>query len=474
MQTDVAIIGGGLAGLACGVALSDAGIKVTVLERDRLAGGRARSFEDEATGDRIDIGPHILLSEYRNMLQLMARLGTADKVLWHTREFITLVEGSRVDRMYIRRLPAPFHFLPSMLRVPAISLSDLYSNRRVLWLAMNMHDRDVDRLDTTNAREFLVRLGVTERFIDWYWRTVAFTIMNVPLEICSAGALMRFFQQMIGHSGYEIGFPAASLAELATEPAVRAIEAAGGQVLLHTGVAAVEGEGFALRGVRLADGTSVKARACVACVPPQELSQLIPEAWKARYSLFRNAASFQPSPYISSYIWFSEKLTDEPFWARVWSAENLNYDSYDLSNIRAGWQQRPSVIASNLIYSGRADAMDDEQIIAMTVDELEDFLPDVKKAKVLHARVNRIPMAIPAPLPGSERLRPQTRTPVAGLFIAGDWIGTGLPASMESAVCAGNRSAERVAQFLGRSFRLALPVRPMEGLAGWLNRRSAH
>lgn len=473
MQVDVAIIGGGLAGLACGVALTDAGIRVIVLERAPAPGGRASSCADETTGDRIDIGPHILLSEYRNMLQLMARLGTHDKMLWHTREFITLVEADRVDRMYMHRLPAPFHFLPSMLRVPAISFQDLLSNRRVLWLAMNLHDRDVDRLDTSNAREFLVKFGVTDRFIDWYWRTVAFTIMNVPLELCSAGALMRFFQQMIGHTGYEIGFPAVSLGELVTEPAVRAIEAAGGEVRLHSEVATIEADGFAVAGVRLADGTLVKARACIACVPPQELPQLIPSAWAARYSLFRNAASFQPSPYVSSYIWFSRKLTNEPFWARVWSPQNLNYDSYDLANIREGWQDRGSVIASNLIFSGRAGKLDDAEIVAATIDELETFLPDVKKAEILHARVNRIPMAIPAPLPGSERLRPQTRTPVSGLFLAGDWIGTGLPASMESAVCAGNRSAERAAQFLGKRLRVALPVRQMEGLAGWLNRRSA-
>jgi len=472
IDTDVAIIGGGLAGLACGVALSDAGFHVTVIERDRAAGGRACSFEDSTTGDSIDIGPHILLSEYRNMLQWMERLGTREQVAWHTQEFITLIEGNRADRMYMRPLPAPLHFLPTLLRVPAVSMRDLLSNRRVIWLAMNMHDHDVDRLDTTNAREFLARLGVTQRFIDWYWRTVAMTIMNVPLELCSAGALMRFFQQMVGHSGYRIGFPATSLNALATAPAVRAIKAAGGCLLMPAEAVSVEGEGFVVKTVRLADGTRLKVRACVVCVPPQQLPALIPAEWKARYSLFRNAASFRPSPYISSYIWFSRKLTNEPFWARVWAPENLNYDSYDLSNIRAGWSARPSVIASNLIFSARAQELDDGEIIARTIEELESFLPDVRQAEVVHARVNRIPMAIPAPLPGSERLRPQTRTPVAGLFLAGDWIGTGLPASMESAVCAGNRAAQRAAQYLGRDLRVALPVRRMEGLAGFVNRWS--
>lgn len=469
---DVLVVGAGLAGLGCALALARAGLRVIVFESENVAGGRAGSIDDPATGDRVDLGPHVLLSEYRNMLQLLQELGTAEHVQWQDGEFITLLDGRHVERMHMRSLPAPFHLLPDILRVPTVSLSDIVSNRRVLWLAMKLHESDVPDLDRMNAREFLLRMGVSERFMNWYWRTLAMTILNVPLEHCSAGALMRFFHQMISHGGYRIGLPSTSLAELVVEPAVSALEAAGGEIRFSSKVETVSGTGFAVDGAELHDGSRWRAPACVVCVSPQQLSALLPRSWVQRFSLFRNASLFRPSPYICTYTWFSEKLSPEKFWARTWSPSNLNYDFYDLSNVRRGWAARPSLIASNVIDSERVQDLGDEEILAGTLREICDYLPQAREARILHARVHRVPMAIPAPVPGFERMRPQTRTPVKGLFLAGDWIGTGMPASMESALCAGNRAAERAAQYLGHSLRVALKVAPPEGLAGFVNRWS--
>lgn len=75
-MTKAVVVGGGLAGLSCAVALSDRGTEVTVLEAGERLGGRASSWSDEHTGDTVDIGPHIFHSEYRNMLGFLERLGT--------------------------------------------------------------------------------------------------------------------------------------------------------------------------------------------------------------------------------------------------------------------------------------------------------------------------------------------------------------------------------------------------------------
>jgi squalene-associated FAD-dependent desaturase len=456
MHTDVLIIGGGIAGLACGFALSDAGLAVTLLESSDTLGGRARSWQDQATGDTVDIGPHILLSEYHNMLRLLELLGTREQVVWQQDKFITLVDRPRPVPIRMHRLPAPLHFLPSMLGAPQVSLSDMASNRRLIWFVLRMQDADVLRLDDVPADDFLRRMGVSERFIDWFWRSAAMAIMNVPLERCSTGALLHFFRYMIGKSGYRVGFAAGGLADLFAPPAARRIEAAGGRVVLRTEVAALTVTDGAVSAVRLADGSDIAARYCVAAVPPQQLLPLLPAAWR-EHRVFAQLAGVEPSPYISTYLWFDRKLTGERFWTRVWSPTNLNYDFYDLSNIRAGWQERPSLIASNVIFSGRVEDLSDGDIIAATVDELAAFAPDAKRATVRHARVHRIPMAIPAPFPGSEQRRPDTRSPIEGLLLAGDWVRTGLPASMEGATRAGLLAAEQTLAALGRRRQLASP-----------------
>ncbi len=46
-----------------------------------------------------------------------------------------------------------------------------------------------------------------------------------------------------------------------------------------------------------------------------------------------------------------------------------------------------------------------------------------------------------AALPEQDALRPGTRTPLANLFLAGDWTATGLPATIEGALRSGTTAA---------------------------------
>jgi squalene-associated FAD-dependent desaturase len=472
MHVDVIVIGGGIAGLACATALGDHGLQVLLLERGDCLGGRARSWTDETSGDRIDIGPHILLTEYRNMLRFLEQLGTRDQLVWQQGKFLTLVDEPGAVEIRMHRLPAPLHFLPSMLSAPQVSARDLISTRRLLWQVLRLNQADVLRLDQVDAESHLRRLGVSPRMLDWFWRSACMSIMNVPLERCSAGALLSFFRYMIGISGYQVGFAGQGLGDLFAPAAVRRIERAGGQVRLRAEVEALIAEGEQVQGVRLIDGTQINARHCIATVPPQDLQPLLPPAWVERHGQFADLAQVRPSPYISSYLWFDRKLGRERFWARVWSPGNLNYDSYDLSNIRTGWAARPSVIASNIIYSQRAAPLTDDQIIEATLRELSDHLPEVTRARVRHTRVHRIAMAIPVPYPGSEARRPDPRTPIAGLYLAGDWLRTGLPASMEGAVRAGWLAAETVLAREQRPQALALDPPAVDAVARLLGRGS--
>ena len=423
MVRDVVIVGGGIAGLACGVALTDAGLRVTLVERDKRLGGRARSWTDAASGDDIDLGPHVLHSEYRNMLALLERLGTRHLVSWHPDKLLHFSNGVVLRH---RRLPPPLSLLPDLALQSGLSPRDLWSNNRPTWDAMRFNEADTPVLDSMSALDYLRDAGVTRAMIDWFWAFACLAVLNVPLERCSAAALLRVHSQLIGHRRIHFGFPTVALADLFAPQAAQLI----GRVVTGNEVIKIEPGAVVLQ-----DGSRIGADRVVSTVPPQ----------------------LEASPYISSYLWFDRKLTRERFWAQLGAETRLNTDFYDLSNIRRGWGKRPSVIASNIIYSHRAHAMTNEEIVAATQREIAAFVPEAAQARVVHAVVNRIPMVIPCPLPGSESARP---APCASL--AGDWTRTGLPCSMESAVCSGFMAAEDILQTRG----IALPVRPADGLAG--------
>jgi hypothetical protein len=351
-----------------------------------------------------------------------------------------------------RRLPPPFSLLPDLVAGSGLPMRDLWSNNRATWRAMQFDEADVPWLDAVSALDYLRSAGVSRRMIEWFWSFAALSVMNVPLERCSAAALLRVHSQLIGRRRLHFGFPAVGLSELFAPQATRAIERAGGRIVLGEAVISIES------GVRLRDGTRLPANHVVAAVTPQDLRKL-----------GREAPCVEPSPYISSYLWFDRKLTSERFWAVLGAQQRLNTDFYDLSNIRRGWAARPSVIASNIIYCHRARGMSDAEIVAATRREIAEFIPAAARARVVHAVVNRIPMGIPCPLPGSESERPASYLSTSGP-IAGDWTRTGLPCSMESAVCSGFMAAEGVLRADGRPRKLAFPVRPGDGLVGLAQR----
>ncbi|WP_166253453.1 hydroxysqualene dehydroxylase [Marinobacter salicampi] len=458
---DVLIIGGGVAGLTAAIGLIDQGFKVTLIEGSDSLGGRAQSMTDRTTGERVDLGPHVMVTQYRNMLKLLENLGTEKQVVWQRRPHLILVDKPEPVVMRLRSLPAPLHFAPSMLNVPQVSWADLFSNRRVLWQLMRLDEEGILELDEINAEQHLREMGVSERALDWFWRSAAMTIMNAPLELCSAGALLRFIRYLGGRNDYQVGFAGEGLGDLFAPEAARRIRASGGQVLLDTSVAALVTE----------DGRELRARFCIVATPLESLLSLVPDDWPLRYETFANLDRFKPSPYICTYLWFAGKLTKEPFWTKVWSPDNLNYDFYDLSNIKPSLAGKSSVIACNCMYSLKSDLLTDEEIVSRTQAEVAEYLPAAAQMEIQHARVHRVPMGIPVPAPGTEKARPDTTTPIPGLYLAGDWINTGLPSSMESAARSGWMAAEQVLAKIGRPCALAQPLPKLTGLAWALGRK---
>jgi squalene-associated FAD-dependent desaturase len=474
-NTRAVVIGGGLAGLSCAVALADRGMRVTVLEAGARLGGRASSWVDPGSGDVVDIGPHIFHSEYHNMLAFLERLGTSRLICWQPGKVLTI--ASKQHPLVLRHwhLPPPLSLMPSLLAAPGLGMRDYLSMSGVALRGMQFGEEEVGKLDSVTMLDFLREQGVSEAMIDFWWRFAAMVVTNVPLERCSAAALLRIHAQLSGYRALHFGFAAVGLGELYTDQATRIIEDAGGEVRVDAAVTAILGQDKA-EGVVLAGGERIAADVVVSAVPPQSLDPLLPPWWRGATPFaagFAGLDAVEPSPYISTYLWFDRALHTERFFSHPWSPQRLNYDFYDLTQIRHGWRGRPTVMACNIIYSHRAHGMSDDDIVRATVAEIAEFAPGAAQARVVHADVHRIPMAIPCPVPGFERMRPPAASPVPGLFLAGDWTRTHMPCTMESAVKSGAMAAEEVLGACGETVRLAIPSRLYDGIAGIVRRRTA-
>ena len=119
----VAVVGGGLAGLAAGCALAESGFRVTLFERRPYLGGRASSYQHPGTGEVVDNCQHVLLGCCTNLIEFYQRIGVEDKIRWYER--MTFLEpGGRASVIEPSALPAPLHTAPAFLRASCLNLSD--------------------------------------------------------------------------------------------------------------------------------------------------------------------------------------------------------------------------------------------------------------------------------------------------------------------------------------------------------------
>src|ERR1051326_8240842 len=232
-QASVGIVGGGLAGLAAGCALADAGLRVTIFERRPYVGGRASSYEHPGTGEVVDNCQHVLLGCCTNLIHFYERLGISGKIRWF--DELTFIEpGGRTSRMAPSSfLPAPMHNVPAFLRAKMLGMKDKLGIAR----AMNAMSRKLPEDSEEDFLSWLKRHGQTERAIERFWKTVLVSALNEDLDRVSVRYAAQVFRESFMKSAEagRMGVPSIPLSELYSH-AIDYIRARGGEVVLRSAV----------------------------------------------------------------------------------------------------------------------------------------------------------------------------------------------------------------------------------------------
>ncbi|MEA1949832.1 MAG: NAD(P)-binding protein, partial [Planctomycetota bacterium] len=124
----VAVVGGGLAGLAAAVALQSSGCRVEIFESRRALGGRAGSFRDLQTGQTIDRCQHVAMGCCTSLIEFCGRIGICD--LFERHKTLHFFEPGEDPRRYdftaTEWLPSPFHLSPAMMRLKYLGLGERF------------------------------------------------------------------------------------------------------------------------------------------------------------------------------------------------------------------------------------------------------------------------------------------------------------------------------------------------------------
>ncbi|MGE5321888.1 MAG: hydroxysqualene dehydroxylase HpnE [Actinomycetota bacterium] len=435
-QQTVGVVGGGLAGLAAGCALSDAGLKVTLFERRPYVGGRASSYEHPGTGEVVDNCQHVLLGCCTNLVHFYEMLGVNDNIRWFD-ELTFLEPGGRASRFAPTPfLPAPMHNVPAFLGAHMLSARDKLAIARAMFaLSRGLPDSQEDFL------AWLRRHGQTERAIDRFWKTVLVSALNEDLDRISVRYAAQVFRESFMNSpaAGRMGVPSIPLSQLYSA-AIQYIQARGGEVLLRSAVNAIAPETE-----RVQIATSAGERSfnyVVLAAPFQTAAALLPgDAFAAQ--LKRQLEHFEPSPITGIHLWFDREITPLPHAVLLDRTIQWMFQKSKFQREREGPGSYMELVVSasrSLVQKSR------EEVLDLALRELSDFFPLAKQAQVLKAAVIKEVYATYSVLPGLDQFRPQARTEWPRIVLAGDWTASGWPATMEGAVRSGYLAAEALAE----------------------------
>ena len=433
---DVVVVGAGWAGLAAAVNLTRRGARVLVVEARTRLGGRATAFADRETGELVDNGQHILLGCYTESMAMLQEIGAADAVRIQPQLAVTMIDrrGQRT-RLSCPALPPPLHLVAGVLEWDALSWADRMSVLRMA-TPLRIARRALKHGSTLQAaspgetvENWLIRNGQTPRICEMLWTPLALAALNQSPSQAAAPPFARVLAEMFGGDARAaaIALPTRPLDRAYAEPAREYIEARGGAV--RTGAEAR---------VRVVDDAVAAVFAADDVWPVDQIIAAVP--WFALPDLFERvpasladtidrASRMASSPIVTVNLWFDRTVIDEPFIGLPGRTMQWAFD------------KGPYV---SLVSSGADQVLrrTNPELIALAVSELNEALPDTRDARLVRAAVIREPRATFS-LAVGQPSRPKTETPVRGLYLAGDWIDTGLPATIESAVRSGNRAAAR-------------------------------
>jgi zeta-carotene desaturase len=449
---NIVVIGGGFAGLAVAIQLQERRHQVLLLERRGVLGGRATSYRDATSGEDVDNGTHLMIRAYRETLDLVRRAGATDLLLAQDDLAIDYVDDRGVSSLRCPPLPAPLHLLAGLLtlRIPW----------GVRWQALRfgLAVRFGPRPAGLTLAEYFARTGQSSEARRLLWDPLATAILN---ETPERSAAVLFYD--VYHEAFLASHRASALVFLRRGYGVlhnrlaRYFEGRGGRIRQRALAEAVTIEAERATGVRYSQRAetrdairagvrthqeSAAADVVVIATPWHVVPLLLDEAHRA-LPPFAGLAQIAASPIVSVEMWLDRVVVELPMVGLRDCEIEWVFDKGRLYERRGAPQHLAFIVSAAHRSAPRPNA----ELVAAAEGALRRYFPAMRDAHVLRSLVMREPEATFAGGPAIEPLRPPNTTPIAGLFLAGDWTATGLPATIEGAVRSGRAAAEAVEAF---------------------------
>jgi len=417
---NIAIVGGGWAGIACALDLAAAGRPFTLFEAARQLGGRARGVD--WNGIRIDNGQHLMVGAYRETLRLLRHLGTAD--LLERRPLELRVPGFRLA---LPRWPAPLHLAAGLLFARGLGFGEKLAAVRFMAALKRLHYRLPADIP---ASALLQRHRQPQALIERLWAPICIAALNTPLEAASAQVFCNVLRDSLAgpRAAGDLLLNRADLSRLFAAPALARLGPE--RVRLGSKVERIRADAasFHLTGP---NGAAERVEQVVLAVHPARLPTLLADL-PALADIAADVAGYTWQPILT-------------LWLRFAAPPSFPFPMLGLGGGHAPWAFERNDLAPGLVA------------IVVSADGPHLHWPQQRLRDaylaLLASALGPLPLLLDWTVITEKRAtytcgpalpRPGNATPLAGLYLAGDYTEGDYPATLEGAVRSGVKCARLV------------------------------
>ena len=426
----VTVAGGGWAGLAAAATLSRKRVKVDLFESSKQLGGRARSVTDNDW--HIDNGQHIMLGSYHNTLNLLNSFGIHERKIVRRKllQFEMHASGSNTVTLQVPNVAAPMHLLWGLMRAKGL---DLHERGTALRLGARLI-RNKFRVDQDLPLEkWLLQNGQTRRLIQFLWQPLCLAMLNTPIKEASTKVFLHILKKNFGREreDSDLLFFLPALTDCMPTHAKHFIELRHGNIHLSQRLTGLAIEQDTLTGIYI-DDEFHPCEQLILATPPWATKKLLAQH-EATRPLSEDLASFHHHPICTVYLQYPDTV-------------RLGTELIGLVDSTAHWvfdrgmNGQPGLLAVVICGPGKHMNMNNDTLAQTVMQELAELYPHWPEA--MKWRVMREKRATFGCETAIQTKRPSPKTPVNGLWLAGDYLNTGYPSTLEGAVKSGIMSAK--------------------------------
>ncbi len=468
----VVVVGAGWAGLGAADHLVQQGYQVTLLEAGAYPGGLVAGWQT-AGGRLVEAGIHGFWYPYQNIFSLVQRLGLNPFTAW-TRSAQYSPAGLEVESPIFQdlpRLPMPLgtFLYPEFKRLP---LGDRLSALPLLAALLDFDNSDAAwrRYDSITARELFKDFGVSARLYKESFEPMLLVGLFAPGEQCSAAAAlgMLYYFILAHQPDFDVVWCRGTVGEMIFRPWCDRLTKLGVQVLTQQRVSdlVVSTDPNAqpvVTGVVCGDRV-FEADAVVFAVGVTGMQKIVASSPNlSAYPEFRNLMNLGAVDVLATRLWCDRKVTiPRPSNACFGFDATTGWTFFDLNALHDEHQTAPgTVVEADFYHANQFLPLSDQATVAIVQDYLSTCLPEFRQAEIIDSSVIRLPRAVTHFAPGSYQYLLPAQTPLANLFMSGDWIVNRHGSwSQEKAYVTGLEAANLVIQRCGHG--TPAPIIPVE------------